>query len=90
MNRDLTNEFSWNLLGKPVYVSDAMPNIAASAVPVFYGDFSGLYVKLAEDINVQVLKERYAEEHVVGVIAWAEIDSKIVEEQKIAKLTMKA
>lgn len=47
-------------------------------------------MKLAEDINVQVLKERYAEEHVVGVIAWAEIDSKIVEEQKIAKLTMKA
>lgn len=90
MNRDLTNEFSWNLLGKPVYISDAMPDIAASAVPIFYGDFSGLYVKLAEDVNVQVLKERYAEEHVVGVIAWAEIDSKIVEEQKIAKLTMQA
>ncbi|WP_337607934.1 phage major capsid protein [Acidaminococcus intestini] len=90
MNRDLTNEFSWNLLGKKVYVSDAMPDIAGGSVPIFYGDFSGLYVKLAEDVNVQVLKERYAEEHVVGVIAWAEIDSKIVEEQKIAKLTMKA
>ena len=90
MNRDLTNEFSWNLLGKKVYVSDAMPDIAGGAVPIFYGDFSGLYVKLAEDVNVQVLKERYAEEHVVGVIAWAEIDSKIIEEQKIAKLTMKA
>ncbi|WP_301873965.1 phage major capsid protein [Acidaminococcus intestini] len=90
MNRDLTNEFSWNLLGRPVYISDAMPDIAASAIPVFYGDYSGLYVKLAEDINVQVLKERYAEEHVVGVIAWTEIDSKIVEEQKIAKLTMKS
>lgn len=90
MNRDLTNEFSWNLLGKKVYVSDAMPDIAGGAVPIFYGDFSGLYVKLAEDVNVQVLKERYAEEHVVGVIAWAEIDSKIVEEQKIAKLMMKA
>lgn len=90
MNRDLTNEFSWNLLGKKVYISDAMPDMAASAVPIFYGDFSGLYVKLAEDVNVQVLKERYAEEHVVGVIAWVEIDSKIVEEQKVAKLTMKA
>lgn len=90
MNRDFTNEFSWNLLGRPVYISDAMPDIAASAIPVFYGDYSGLYVKLAEDINVQVLKERYAEEHVVGVIAWTEIDSKIVEEQKIAKLTMKS
>lgn len=90
MNRDLTNEFSWNLLGKKVYISDAMPDMDASAVPIFYGDFSGLYVKLAEDVNVQVLKERYAEEHVVGVIAWVEIDSKIVEEQKVAKLTMKA
>lgn len=90
MNRDLTNEFSWNLLGKPVYISDAMPDMAASAVPIFYGDYSGLYVKLAEDINIQVLKERYADEHVVGVIAWNEIDSKIVEEQKLAKLTMKS
>lgn len=90
LNRDLTNGFGWTLLGRPVYVSDAMPEMAAGKAVIYYGDFSGLYVKIAEGISVQVLKERYADEHVYGVIAWGEFDSKIVEEQKVAKLTMHA
>lgn len=90
LTRDLASETGWVLLGKPVYASDAMPKIAAGAIPVYYGDFSGLYVKLAEDVNIQVLKERYADEHVYGIIAWLDGDSKIVEDQKMAKLTMKS
>ena len=90
LNKDLANGFGWVLLGRPVYVSDAMPEMAAGKVTIFFGDFSGLYVKIAEGISVQVLKERYADEHVYGVIAWGEFDSKIVEEQKVAKLTMHA
>lgn len=90
LNKDLANGFGWMLLGRPVYVSDAMPEMAAGKVAVFFGDYSGLYVKIAEGISVQVLKERYADEHVYGVIAWGEFDSKIVEEQKVAKLTMHA
>lgn len=88
LNRDLANGFGWTLLGRPVYASDAMPEMEAGKAVIYYGDFSGLYVKIAEGISVQVLKERYADEHVYGVIAWGEFDSKIVEEQKVAKLTM--
>lgn len=90
LNRDLANGFGWTLLGRPVYVSDAMPEMATGKPVIYFGDFSGLYVKIAEGISVQVLKERYADEHVYGVIAWGEFDSKIVEEQKVAKLTMHA
>lgn len=89
LNKDATMEFGWELLGKPVYISESMPVIAAGAKPVLYGDLSGLYVKLAEDVNVQVLRERYADEHAVGVIGWVEADSKIVETQKIAALKCK-
>lgn len=89
LNKDATMEFGWELLGKPVYISENMPAIAAGAKPVLYGDPSGLYVKLAEDVNVQVLRERYADEHAVGIIGWVEADSKIVETQKFAALKCK-
>jgi hypothetical protein len=38
---------------------------------------------------VQVLREKYADEHVDGVIAWLEFDSKVENQQKLAKLSMK-
>lgn len=71
-----------------MYCSDAMPKMAAKATAVYYGDFSGLAVKVAEDANIEVLREKYATQHAVGVVAWMEIDTKVEDSQKIAKLTM--
>jgi len=73
-----------------VYISENMPLMAISTKAIAYGDFSGLFVKLVENVDIKVLREKYADEHVVGVIGWVEADSKIVEPQKIAVLTMKA
>ena len=89
LNRDIANSFGWNLLGKPVYLSDNMPAIANGAIPVLYGDYSGLYTKMTEGISIQVLVEKYIDEHVIGVAAWLEVDSKIVEPQKLAVLKIK-
>lgn len=88
LNRDLSARWGYTLLGKEVYCSDAMPKIAAGATPIYYGDFSGLAVKVAEDANIEVLREKYATQHTVGIVAWMEIDTKLEDEQKIAKLTM--
>lgn len=90
MQDDVTSEFGTTLLGKPVYVSDQMDDMAAGKTAIYYGDFSGLAVKLSEDASVQVLQERYADEHAIGVIAWMEFDAKVENAQKIAKLVMKA
>lgn len=87
---DITAPFGSTLLGKPVYVSDNMPNIAAGKPVVFYGDMRGLATKFSEDINIQVLREKYADEHAVGVIGWFEFDSKVEDAQKIARLVMAA
>ena len=62
----------------------------AGNTAILYGDYSGLYTKLAENVSIQVLTEKYIDEHVIGVIAWLECDSKIVEPQKLAVLTMKS
>jgi HK97 family phage major capsid protein len=89
-NKDATNGFGWTLLGKPVYITESMPAIALGAKVVAYGDFSGLYVKLAQNVELQVLNEKYATQHAVGVVGYVEVDSKIVETQKLAVLQMAA
>jgi HK97 family phage major capsid protein len=83
---DISLPFGKSLLGKPVYISDNMPALATGNMSVVYGDLSGLAVKFSEDINIQVLREKYADEHAVGVIGWLELDAKIADQQKIAVL----
>lgn len=89
LNDDISTPFGTSILGKPVYVSDNMPDIGAGNNVIFYGDMSGLATKFNENINVQVLREKYADEHAVGVIGWFEFDSKVQDQQKIAKLVCK-
>ena len=47
-------------------------------------------MKLSEDVNIEVLREKYATQHAIGVVGWIEIDSKVENAQKIASLKMKA
>lgn len=53
---------------------------------IFYGDFSGLYVNLLNDIEVSVLKEKYADLFAYGVLGFVQLDAKVVETQKIAAI----
>ena len=86
---DVTGEFPYRLLGKPVYLSDNMPKVAASAKAVLYGDYSGLSVNFRENISIQVLREHYAAQHAIGVVSWFEFDSKVTDSQRLAVLAMK-
>lgn len=88
LNRDMNAKWGYTLLGKDVYTSDNMPTMEAGKTAIYYGDMSGLAVKLSEAPSVEVLREKYADEHVVGVICWLEMDSKVENQQKIAALQM--
>lgn len=85
---DLQSPFGKILLGKPVYVSDNCPTLGSGKRAIFYGDMSGLAVKFSEELNVEVLRERYADEHAIGVIGWVELDGKVANQQKISVLVM--
>lgn len=87
---DVTTEFPYRLLGKPVFLSDNMPKAEAGKKAVLYGDCSGLSVNFRENISIEVLREKYATQHAIGVVAWFEFDSKVTDAQKLAVLTMKA
>lgn len=86
LNEDITAPFGYTLLGKPVYVSDNMPDLEAGKNVVFYGDMTGLATKFSEEINIQVLRERFATQHADAVVGWFEFDSKVQDAQKIAVL----
>lgn len=85
---DITAPFGKVLLGKPVYISDNMPDMATGATAIYYGDMSGLAVKITEDLEIQILREKYATQHAIGVVGWMELDSKVENAQKIAGLKM--
>ena len=84
LNPDVRTGFGFELLGKPVMLSDEMPDNT-----VVYGNWSAMYVNIHEDINIRQLNEVYAAQHGVGFVAWAELDAKLVEQDKFAKLTVK-
>lgn len=84
LQNDLTNGFGYTFLGKPVMVSDQMVD-----TNVVYGDFSGYFVNIHEGSSIKVLNEKYADEHAVGVVAWLEVDGKVMEEGKLVKSAKK-
>ena len=86
--KDFNSPTGYTLLGKPVYVSDNMTGFASSTAGkdfLYYGDMSGLAVKISEDANIQVLNEMYATQHATGFVLWLEIDNTVENTQKIVK-----
>ena len=87
---DITGAFPYRLLGKPVHLSDNMPKMATGNKAILYGDYSGLSVNFRENISIEVLREKYATMHAIGVVSWFEFDAKVTDSQKLAVLTMAA
>lgn len=85
LEKDSTSKWGYRLMGNDVYCSDNITAIGTASKPVvLFGDFSGLAVKEGEKTEIQVLTERFATQHAVGVVAWGELDAKVEDTQKIA------
>ena len=50
----------------------------------FYGDFSGLAITEIEAMEIQILLEKFATQHAIGVVGYSELDAKVENTQKIA------
>lgn len=85
---DISAPFGKTLLGKPVYVSDNMDDVASGKRVIYYGDMSGLATKFSEEMHVEVLRELFAAQHAVGVVGWVEFDARVQDQQKLACLAI--
>ena len=85
LNQDANARWGYTLLGKDVYTSANMPELTETDKNVIiYGDMKGLAVKVAEDINIEVLREVKAEQHVVEVLGFVEADAKVQNAEMLA------
>ncbi len=83
-------EEEYKVLNRPVIESDSMPEIAASAKAIFFGDLKGYTIKATTAFEVQILREKFATKNMLGVMAFGEYDAKITDDKRMNILQMKA
>lgn len=77
--KDANDDYLWQrglaagepdtLLGKAIAYSGFMPDVAAGAYPVIYGDLRNYWIVDRVGMTLQRLGEKYAEENMVGFVA---------------------
>ena len=84
LNPDIRTGFGWTILGQAMslYLKMRLITLLLSVI------FLGLYVKLAQNVEIQVFNELYATRHATGVVGYTEFDSRIIEDQKISVMEL--
>lgn len=88
LNDNIASPFGSDLLGKPVYLNDDMPDIAAEAKAIIYGDPSGLSANMPE--KIEIATDDVVSKHEIDVVGYFEIDAKVSAQQAFAVLQMAA
>ena len=98
--KDLSGQYLWQpglrqgepdmILGKPLYTSAYMPNIAAGAKTILFGDLSYYWIGDRKGITFKRLNERYADFGQVGFLASKRVDAKLILPEAVKVLQQKA
>jgi HK97 family phage major capsid protein len=76
------------VLGKPVYTSAFVPEIAAGSLSLAFGDFSYYWIADRREIRFKVLNELYAERDQIGFFATERVDGKLILPEAVKLLKM--
>lgn len=98
---DTTGQFLWQpskrdgepdmLLGRPLNMSEYVPNTFTAGLYVgMFGDFSKYWIADALDMQIQTLKELYAETNQTGYIGRLETDGMPVLEEAFTRIKLAA
>ena len=79
----------YKILGCEVLVSDSMPEIGTGNKAIVFADLSGYTIKATKTVEIQLLREKYADRNMLGVIAYGEYDAKITDAKKVAVMQIK-
>lgn len=83
LNPDIREGFGVTILGKQVEIEENAENIC-------YGDFKGYYTNIVENMEIQILLEKYATQHAIGIVAYTSVDGAPVDTQRYIKLIPKS
>lgn len=72
-----------SLLGYPFNYSGFMPNVAANAYPIVFGDFRGYFLVERVGFSIQVLREIYAETNQQLLLGRVRIGGQVAEDWRL-------
>ena len=92
--KDADGNYIWNhsndtILGKEVLISEIMPNAAAGASPVAFGDFSYYTIVDRDHTSVKALREKFAINSQIGYLGIEFLDGKLVRPEAVKVLKIK-
>lgn len=92
--KDGDGNYIWNntdgtILGKPVVISEFMPDAEAGNKPVAFGDFSHYWVVLRKPVSMRRLDEKFALLGQIGYLALEFLDGKLIKSDAIKVISLK-
>jgi len=78
------------LLGRPVFTSAFMPDLAAGNKVALFGDLSYYWIGDRQGVTFRRLNERYADTGQVGFLATKRLDAKLILPEAVKVLQMKS
>ena len=81
--KDAAGNYIWNhtdntILGKPVYISNYMPDEAAGTKPIAFGDFSYFWIVDRMPFSMRRLTEIYVFKQQIGYLGYEYLDAKLI------------
>lgn len=92
--KDADGNYLWNsnndtILGKPVYISEFMPDVLPGSKPIAFGDFSYYWLISRSPVSLRTLTERFAVNDQVGYLAVEFLDGKLIRRDAVKVMSMK-
>lgn len=91
--KDDSGNYLWNsstdtVLGKPIRICNELPDIAAGAKPVLFGDFRYYWIVDRSPVSMKALKERFAMSGRVGYVAFELLDARLVRRDAVKAISV--
>ena len=93
--KNSAGDYIWNhsdntILGRPVEISNHMPNAESGNKPIFFGDLSYFWILQRDNLYVRALTEKYILNGAIGYIGTERLDGKLVKSEAVKTLKITA
>jgi len=91
--KDADGNYLWNqsndtILGKPVMISEFMPDAESGKKPIAFGDFSYYWFISRSPVSLRTLTERFALNDQIGYLALEYLDGKLIRKDAIKVVSL--
>lgn len=89
--KDEAGNYLWRgsddtIMGKPVMISEYMPNAEPGAKPILFGDFRYYWIVKRSPVTVRTLKELFALKGQIGYLAFEFIEGRLIRREAVKAL----